>query len=106
MTITISTPEPTPEPSPESFQLTADHVTLGQLLKIVGIIGSGGEAKLFLAQDVVSVNGEPESRRGRKLRAGDLVELGVFGNYNIEGEATVLDDNTSTDDTGSAGPTR
>jgi ribosome-associated protein len=50
-----------------------DHITLGQLLKIAGIIGTGGEAKLYLAETVVSVNGEPEQRRGRKLRPGDRI---------------------------------
>ncbi len=50
-----------------------DHITLGQLLKMAGIIGTGGEAKYYLSETVVQVNGEPEQRRGRKLRPGDLV---------------------------------
>ncbi len=51
-----------------------DHITLGQLLKVAGIIGTGGEAKFYLAETVVMVNGEPEQRRGRKLRPGDRIQ--------------------------------
>ncbi len=53
--------------------LREEYITLGQLLKVVGVIGTGGEAKVYLAANVVQVNGEPEQRRGRKLRAGDVV---------------------------------
>ena len=52
-----------------------DYITLGQLLKVAGIVGSGGEAKAFLAETAVQVNGEPEQRRGRKLRPGDVVSV-------------------------------
>ena len=48
-------------------------IRLGQLLKVAGIVDSGGEAKALLADGGVTVNGEPESRRGRQLHAGDLV---------------------------------
>lgn len=63
------------EDNGETFGVRGDHITLGQLLKMVGIIGSGGEAKFYLAETVVQVNGEPEQRRGRKLRPGDRIEL-------------------------------
>lgn len=48
-------------------------IRLGQLLKVAGIVDSGGEAKALLAEGAVTVNGESESRRGRQLHAGDLV---------------------------------
>lgn len=64
--------EPTPPPE-QQIEVQGDHITLGQLLKVAGIIGTGGEAKLYLADIAVLVNGEPEQRRGRKLRAGDLI---------------------------------
>lgn len=57
-----------------NFNLQGEYVTLGQLLKITGIIGSGGEARGYLAETPVLVNGETEQRRGRKLRGGDLVQ--------------------------------
>ncbi len=63
-----------PAPPPEQqIEVQGDHITLGQLLKVAGIIGTGGEAKLYLADIAVVVNGQPEQRRGRKLRAGDLI---------------------------------
>ena len=65
-------PEPPPPPE-QQIEVQGDHITLGQLLKVAGIISTGGEAKLYLADIVVMVNGEPEQRRGRKLRVGDLI---------------------------------
>lgn len=56
--------------------LRGDHITLDALLKATGLAGSGGEAKALIAEGAVRVNGEAELRRGRKLRAGDVVELG------------------------------
>ena len=51
-------------------------IRLGQLLKLAGVVGGGGEGKALLAEGAVRVNGEPEARRGRQLRAGDVVEVG------------------------------
>ena len=59
----------------EEFIIRGEYITLGQLLKVVGAIGSGGEAKPYLEAGGVTVNGEPEARRGRKLRPGDTVRL-------------------------------
>lgn len=50
--------------------------TLGQALKIWGIAGTGGEAKVLIQFGEVLVNGEVETRRGRKLQEGDVVEVG------------------------------
>ncbi len=63
-------------PADGDFELRGEHVTLASLLKATGIATSGGAAKLLLAEGGVRVNGEPESRRGRKLRAGDEVTVG------------------------------
>lgn len=57
------------------IEITTDYLELQQLLKIVGLISTGGEAKFFLATNVVSVNGENEKRRGRKLFPKDLVKV-------------------------------
>lgn len=48
-------------------------IRLGQLLKLAGLAGTGGEARAMLEAGEVTVNGEPEARRGRQLAAGDLV---------------------------------
>ena len=53
--------------------IRGEVIRLGELLKLAGVVGTGGEAKLLLASQEVHVNGEPESRRGRQLRAGDEV---------------------------------
>ena len=50
-----------------------DFITLGILLKLVGIIDTGGQAKWFLSENAVLVNGEEENRRGRKLYHGDQI---------------------------------
>ena len=50
--------------------------TLGQALKATSLVGSGGEAKVVIQAGEISVNGEVETRRGRRLRAGDVVEVG------------------------------
>lgn len=48
-------------------------IRLGQLLKLVGLIDTGGEAKWALAEGEVTVNGEVDRRRGRQLLVGDVV---------------------------------
>jgi ribosome-associated protein len=50
-------------------------VTLGQALKVANVVGSGGEAKILIQTGEVRVNGEVETRRGRKLQIGDVVEV-------------------------------
>ena len=52
-----------------------EFMTLNVLLKIEGVIDTGGMAKIFLQENEVIVNGEPENRRGRKLYAGDVIEV-------------------------------
>lgn len=60
-------------PAAIPFDLVEDHIELSQLLKAVGACDSGGEAKHVIQGGAVAVNGEKELRRGRKLRAGDVV---------------------------------
>ncbi len=54
-----------------------EKIRLDQFLKLRNITQSGGEAKHVIQNGEVKVNGETETRRGRKLHAGDLIE--VFG---------------------------
>ena len=51
------------------------YITLGILLKIGKIISTGGEAKIYLSENKVLVNGEDENRRGRKLYHDDKIEV-------------------------------
>jgi ribosome-associated protein len=59
----------------KEVMLHTEFITLGQLLKIVGEVNSGGEVKEYLREETPLVNGERENRRGRKLRPGDVVVL-------------------------------
>lgn len=58
-----------------SFFITSEYIKLDSFLKAVNAVGSGGEAKVVIAEGVVRVNGAAELRRGRKLRPGDRVEV-------------------------------
>ncbi len=60
--------------SVREVQITGETIRLGQLLKLSGIAESGGDSKALLLAEVVRVNGIAETRRGRQLRDGDLVE--------------------------------
>jgi len=59
-------------------------IRLDKFLKLVGLVKSGGEAKYLIQHGEVSVNGQVETRRSRKLHAGDIV---AFGDYEITVEA-------------------
>jgi ribosome-associated protein YbcJ (S4-like RNA binding protein) len=58
-----------------TFVLRDDHIALGQLLKALDVVGSGGEAKMYLQENKVTLNGAPTQERGRKVRPGDTVVL-------------------------------
>jgi ribosome-associated protein len=52
-----------------------DTIRLGQLLKLAGLAESGGHARELIQDGAATVNGEVETRRGRQLRRGDLVDV-------------------------------
>ena len=52
-----------------------EYIELGNLLKLAGIISTGGFAKVYLQDNKVFVNGEREYRRGRKIRRTDTVKV-------------------------------
>lgn len=56
--------------------IRGDGIRLGQLLKLAGVADSGGDARAMLEAGGVTVNGQPESRRGRQLSPGDVVSAG------------------------------
>ena len=57
-----------------TIKLREDHIKLGQALKAAGLTDSGVESKIVIQDGLVSVNGSTDTRRGRKLYAGDKVE--------------------------------
>jgi ribosome-associated protein len=56
--------------------IEGDMIRLGQLLKLSALADSGAEARELLVASGVPVNGDPEARRGRQLRRGDVVAVG------------------------------
>jgi S4 domain protein YaaA len=61
------------------ISIKGDFITLGQLLKLLDLVSSGGEAKIFLQEYLVKVNGQRDDRRGRKLYQKDQVEIEGYG---------------------------
>ena len=59
----------------EVIKLRDEFIKLGQALKAVGYVESGVEAKDVIQEGLVLVNGEIDTRRGRKLYDGDIVEF-------------------------------
>ena len=59
----------------EIIKLRDEFIKLGQALKAAGLVESGVDAKEVIVQGLVVVNGEIETRRGRKLYDGDVVEF-------------------------------
>ncbi len=57
------------------FQLERDHVELNQLLKLAGVVDSGGAGKVLVASGTVRVDGAVELRKTCKIRAGQVVEV-------------------------------
>lgn len=57
----------------EVIKLKDEFIKLGQALKAAGLVGSGLDAKIVIKEGQVSVNGEVEYQRGKKLYDGDIV---------------------------------
>lgn len=56
-----------------NIKLREEYIKLGQALKAAGLVESGVEAKEVIQNGLVEVNGEIDTRRGRKLYGGDVV---------------------------------
>lgn len=68
--------DPEPEgPVPVDVAIRDEVIRLGQFLKLANLVESGADAKPVIADGLVQVNGEVETRRGRQLRVGDVVVL-------------------------------
>ena len=64
-----------------TVQLTREPVELFKILKFEGMVGTGGEAKLVIGDGQVTVNGEIETRKRKKIVSGDII---VFGDETIQ----------------------
>lgn len=63
--------------------IQSESIQLDQFLKWAGIAQTGGHAKLLITEGIITVNGEKEIKRSRKLIAGDEVYVRNFGLYKI-----------------------
>lgn len=59
----------------KEININSEFIKLEQLLKMVDLISSGGESKSFILNNKIEVNDELETRRGRKLRSGDVIKI-------------------------------
>ena len=62
----------------ETIMIRGDFIKLDALMKFASLVASGGEAKMAIADGLVSVNGEVCTMRGKKIRSGDVVEVDKF----------------------------
>jgi ribosome-associated protein len=69
-------PDPCTVEYVQEIEIRGYTIRLGQLLKLSGLAGSGTDAKALLAEGGVTVNGEPEERRGRQVHPGDVIAAG------------------------------
>ncbi len=59
-----------------NVEITKEPVELYKILKFEALVSSGGEAKTVIDQGLVTVNGETETRKRRKIRGGDIIQFG------------------------------
>lgn len=67
----------------EIITINTEFIKLDALLKFASLTGTGGEAKMAVAEGLVKVNGEVCTQRGKKIRPGDTVE---FDRYTLQVE--------------------
>jgi S4 domain protein YaaA len=59
----------------KEVKIKTEYITLGQLIKYLSLVGSGGEVKFFIMESHILLNEEPENRRGKKIYPNDVVEI-------------------------------
>jgi S4 domain protein YaaA len=67
----------------KKISIYTEYITLGQMLKHINLVSSGGEVKYFLANNNVIINDVKDDRRGRKIYPGDRVTV-LNQNYIVE----------------------
>ncbi len=69
----------------EEIKITTDFIKLDQLLKFANLTENGADAKFLVQNGYVSVDGETDTRRGRKLKGGEVVEISYEGqNFTVK----------------------
>lgn len=59
----------------QEITIKDEYIKLGQAMKLAGLVSSGVEAKVLIQEGLVTVNGETDERRGRKLYPGDVFSM-------------------------------
>ena len=65
----------------EEIKIKSEYIKLDQLLKFANIVENGADAKFLVQNGYVKVDGETETRRGRKLRGEEIIEIDYEGQY-------------------------
>ena len=65
----------------EKIKISTEFIKLDQLLKYANITENGGDAKYLIVNGYVCLNGEVETRRGKKLFGGEIIEVDFEGQY-------------------------
>lgn len=68
----------------ETIKIDTEYIQLQQFLKLINLVSSGGEAKIIIQEGNVEVNGEVETRRGRKLYPNDIVVISDYGSFVVK----------------------
>ncbi len=69
----------------EEIKITSEFIKLDQLLKFANLVENGADAKFLVQNGYVYVDGEVETRRGKKLRGGEVVEIDYEGqNFSVK----------------------
>ena len=66
------------------YKLEDEYIELYKLLKVLDLVDSGGQAKMLVAEGYVSRNGETETRKRAKIRAGEILIVGDDVTIEIE----------------------
>jgi ribosome-associated protein len=67
----------------QTVAIKTEYIALGQFLKLSECISTGGQAKSFLEETKITVNGESENRRGKKLYHDYIVDVDGFGAFKV-----------------------
>jgi ribosome-associated protein len=59
----------------KTIKINTEFIKLDQFLKWADLVPTGTEAKILISEGLVKVNGEVETRRGKKLRSNDIIEV-------------------------------
>ncbi len=65
----------------KEIEITTDYIKLDQFLKLSGVAGTGGHAKIIISEGQVKVNNIVATERGKKIRKNDIVEIIDFDKF-------------------------